>query len=377
MTGNIRKRITSKGVSYQLVLEKGIDARGKRQREYFTYPTKKEAEKAKSEKLDQLNKGTYIQPTKITIKNLLDEWVEVYVKPQLAPSTLRGYLVNINNHIIPYIGNILLQQLTPINVQEMYTKLEKKKLSPRSIKYVHTTLREALQYAFKMQMIPRNVCDFVSTPKQIKYKAQVYDQEEVKQLLTLCQNTNMEVPITLAVGIGLRRGEVLGLKWSDVDFKNGYLTVQTNLVSIKGKLIFSTPKTSAGNRTIAIPEYIIILLKKHKLEQSKNRFALGNSYNNHDLVCCKEDGNPINPSNFSQKFNRFLSKTNLKHIRFHDLRHTCATLMLTYGIPAKVASQRLGHSNISITLDTYSHVLNEVEQQVATTFDKKLFSKLG
>lgn len=377
LTGHIRKRTTKKGVAWQIILEKGVDSTGKRIREYITVEgTKKEAERIMHEKINEYNKGIYIEPSKITVEQHLMQWVETYCKPNLSPCTVRGYLVNIKKHTLPYIGAVQLQKLIPLQIQRMFEQLQEKNLSPRTIKYIHSTLREALHHAFKMQLIPRNPADFVSLPKQIKYRAKAYEENEVVKMLEAATNTDMEAPLNLAVGLGLRRGELLGLRWCDIDFEKNQISIVQNLVFVDGEYIFRQPKSESGNRTIEVPSSIVSVLKKHKKRQLEYKLLFGTAYNNNDLVCCKEDGSPHNPGSFSHKFDRFLETNGLRHIRFHDLRHTNASLMLQYNVPAKVASQRLGHSSIGITLDLYSHVIGDLQTEAANKIDEGIFKKI-
>lgn len=377
MTGHIRKRTTKKGVSWQIIIEKGLDSNGKRLRDYITVEgNKKDAERILNEKLVELEKGLYIEPSKLTVEGHIMNWIEIYVKPNLSPTTLKGYLVNLKNHTFPHIGTTPLQKLTPMQIQHMYGKLQEKGLSPRSIKYVHSTLRNALQFAYKMQLIPRNPADFVTLPKQIKYRGKAYEENEVIEMLEKAHGTEIEVPLQLAVGLGLRRGELLGLRWCDINLETNQITICQNLVFVDGEFIFRQPKSESGKRTIEMPSALNTILRRHKKLQLEDKLFFGSEYKDLDLVCCKRDGNPHNPGGFSHKFEKFLKKHGLRQIRLHDLRHTNASLMLQYNVPAKVASQRLGHSTVSITLDLYSHVLGNLQSEAADKIDSGIFKRL-
>ena len=377
MTGHIRKRGTQSGSSWQIVLDHGIDSCGKRKRSYITVKgNKKEAQAILNEKLAEYNKGTYISPSSKTVKDCIEEWVAVYVEPSLAPNTVRGYKVNFNNHTIPYIGHIPVQQLTPVQVQGLYSQLEKKGLSARSIRYVHTTLREALQYAYQAQYIAKNVADLVSPPKQGKHKTSVYTEKMVIEMLRCAEDTEMEIPLVIAVELGLRRGELLALKWSDIDWEKRTIEIQRNLVCIDKEYIFGDTKTKSGQRSLLLSEPLLKRLDKHRRDQNKIRLLLGSGYQNQDLIYCKKDGSPYHAGTLSHKFKTFLEKNKLSRIRFHDLRHTNATLLLQYGVPAKIASQRLGHANIAITLDTYSHVSTEMQEDAVSKLASGVLGRL-
>lgn len=374
MTGHIKKRYTQKGTSWQIILDKGVDVNGKRKREYITVNgTKRQAQDELAKIISEYNNGSYIAPSKMTVQMLILQWMTVYAMPQLAPNTVRGYKVNFNKHTIPYLGHILVQRLSSVEIQNMYVKLEEKGLSPSSIRYVHTTLREVLQYAYKMRMIPVNPADFVSAPRQGKYKSEVYNAEEVAELLRCAKGTDMELPLMLDLETGLRRGELLALKWSDINWEAHTLTVERNLVCINGEHIFGDPKTKSGNRKLLLSESLIEKLRQHRIRQTEIRLQLGATYQNNHLICCKADGTPYNTGTFSHKFFYLLKKHGLKHIRLHDIRHTNATLMLENGIPAKIACERLGHSGIAITLDTYSHVSPKMQKDAVEKLSSDIF----
>ncbi|MGH4050001.1 MAG: tyrosine-type recombinase/integrase [Clostridium sp.] len=382
--GHIRKRVYKSGTTWQITIELGIDENGERQRMFKSiYGTKKDAEKEMQQMLNELDGGTFVEDTKITVASYLRNWIKIYVEPNLAPTTIDGYKSNVENYIIPRIGNILLQKLSPMHLQDMYLKLSqngrldgKGGLSPTTIRAIHRTLGKALDQALRMEQIKRNVSTLVTIPKVKPYKAEIYDEVELINLLNVCKGTEMEVPITLGATLGLRRGEILGLKWSDINLKECRMTINNNLVSTSAGAVFTTPKTNKSCRTLELSEGIITLLKEHNLAQKENRIKLGSAYGTNDLVCCYPDGNIYEPKNFSKKFAWFLKSKGLKHIRLHDLRHSNATLMLTYGIPAKVASERLGHSSISITLDLYSHVTANMQKDVADKIENGIFNRL-
>jgi integrase len=382
--GNIRKRVYKSGTTWQIIIELGIDENGKRKRMFkSTHGTRKEAEKEMQKMLNELDGGTFVKDTKITVASYLRNWIKIYVEPNLAPTTIDGYRSNVENYIIPRIGTILLQKLSPMHLHDMYLKLldngrldGRGGLSPTTIRAIHRTLGKALDQALRMEQIKRNVSALVTIPKLKKYKAEVYDEAEIINLLNIAKGTEMEVPITLGATLGLRRGEILGLKWSDINLKEGKITINNNLVSTSSGAVFTTPKTDKSCRTLELSEGILNLLKKHRLSQKENKLKLGDAYKDNDLVCCYADGSLYQPKNFSKKFAWFLKSKGLKHIRLHDLRHSNATLMLTYGIPAKVASERLGHSSIGITLDLYSHVTSSMQKEVSDKIENGIFNRL-
>ena len=381
MKGCVFKR----GKTYSIIIETGRDINGKRQQKWFSgYKSKKDAEKDMVKLLNQLETNTFINPEKITLAEYLKEWLSDYVEANLAQKTFEGYKVNVEAHIIPSIGKIQLQKLQPIHIQKFYKqKLEngrvdgKGGLSAKSVIYIHRVLRKALEQAVRLQLIPRNAADAVDPPRVKKFKASFLDENQVKDLLEAFRPTDIYIPVLLAAGVGLRRGETLGLQWKDIDFENKTISISRSLLPSKKGLIFHEPKTENSTRVLKLPQTILDELQKHKERHDIIKSIAGNAYQDNDLVTCCQDGSPINPGSFSHTFARVLKRKNLQHIRFHDLRHTNATLMLKYNIPSKVASERLGHSTIGVTLDLYSHVLNEMQEDAAKKLDEGLFQKNG
>ena len=376
MSGSIRIRKSKSGkVTYQLVIEKGVDSNGKRRRDFYSYKTRKEAQNALAEKINELNHNTYIEPSKMTVEQALDEWYATTVEPVLKANTKRGYLVNIG-HLKKGIGRILLQKLTALQIQNFYNELEKQGFSPRSIQYIHTNLKSALKYFCKMQVISKNAAEFANVPKQKKAKNDYYTEEETQQLIEKSKDCDIYLEILLAVGMGLRRGEVLALTWDNVNFKTSSLTINKSLSRIEGTDIVSSTKTASGERTLKIPNFVLNALSERRQKQWNDRKILHEAYHENNLVCCRSDGSYYVCGSFTTKFSKHLNKIGMRHIRFHDLRHTNATLMLQYNVPIKVMSENLGHSNTGVTMDTYSHVTVKMKSETADKFDDELFSKI-
>lgn len=379
-SGHIRKRSYKNGVSWQVIIDMGLDSFGKRQRIYKTVEgTKKEAEKMKTKLLHEFETGTYKKPLEMKLKEYLVNWLETYVA-MLSPTTVVGYKANIEGHVIPTLGDIQLTKLTAMEIQQFYNKLLQepckstgRPLSARTVEHIHANLKSALKKAVQIGLIDRNPMDAVVKPKVKEYRGDVFTEEEVQQALQMSHGSRVEIPVLLGAGLGLRRGEILGLRWSSVDFRSGKICIENNLIYVNKVLSFKSPKSEAGERTLVVPKSIMESLKKHKLEQAKHKLKVGELYKDQDLVVCEDDGSPVIPSNLSNRFKEFLRAGNLKQIRFHDLRHTHASLLLKYGVTAKVASSRLGHSNIGITLDLYSHIYGEMEEDAANKIDMNIF----
>lgn len=305
MTGSIRQRITANGIRYQAVIEGGTDVKtGKRERTFRTFSSKKEALMYLNECISDYNKGRYVHPSDITVEMLCEEWMKGHFLT-VKENTKRGYRVNIYNHIIPYLGNIRVQKLSTRNIQEMVNDMVGNGLSPRTVKYVMTNLHQILEFAVSNDYIVKNPAKYVVLPRQSKYKASIYTVDELKTMLKYAQGTKLETPLIIESFTGLRKGELLALRWQDVNFEKSTITVEQNLVRVDSETIFTTTKTESGERTIAIPAILADYLKNWKVRQARQRLKLGKDYNDNGLIVCKENGEPFNPNTFSVNFAHF------------------------------------------------------------------------
>lgn len=367
----IRKR----GKKYVLTLEYRSKKDSKRkQKALGSFDKKKDAEKALIEEKSKINNNNFIIPEKITFGEYLNEWVEQH-KSSISVTTYARYKDIIDRHVIPNLGEIELQKLNALQIQKFYN-LMLESLSSKTVIQYHRVIHKALDRAYKLQIISKNVSDLVELPKLKKYKANILTIKQVKQLLEACKNTRLEVPINIAIALGLRAGEILGLSWDNVNFNNNTIVVCNTLVKDKltKKFIFKEPKSDSSIRTLTAPSELMKLLKEHKIKQKELQLrSYGNFNNKYNLLFTKIDGEPMTSDSFSRMFRDFLKKHKLPLIRFHDLRHTNATIMLASGTSAKVASTRLGHSTIGITLDLYTHVLQELEHEAADNISNLIY----
>ena len=298
----------------------------------------------------------------LLLKDYLLDWLSKYVEKNLAVNTISGYSINVKKHIIPEIGDILICDLTPYIIQVYYWEMLNKGLSATSVLYIHRVLHKALVQACRLQILEKNVCDFVELPRKKHFEIKVYNEIQIFKLLKATENSFFYLPIFLTITLGLRRGEVLGLKWSDIDYEYKTLCICRTQTRQNGKNIYTPVKTKKSYRSILLSNSLCEYLKHiESLQGSKCEFIILNRHNVNMTAC-----------SLNKAFKRVLKKTGLPHIRFHDLRHTNATLMLKNKIQAKIVSERLGHSNIAITLDLYSHVANEMQSEAANIFDEFL-----
>ena len=375
-TGHIRKRVTSDNkTSYQVIIESEKDPlTGKRQRQYKTVNgTKKEAEAILQRMLNELaNNGAIIKPSSLKLKNWMMEWLELYL-PNIEETTRAGYSDRINNKLIPYLGNTPLKDLKTAAIQEWVNTLHKDEhLAPKSVKNVYLNLKAALDKAVILRMIPYNPCTGVELPKLVKYDAQVYDEAEIAKLLDTARTSDIYLLVVLIVTIGFRRGEITALTWDDIELDKQLLHIRNNTVIAGGKKITKAPKTSAGIRDIYLGDNIVALLKAEYAKYCEDKIRLGKAFIDSRCVIRKPNGEAFSPDSLTQKWIRFINAHNLKHIRLHDLRHTCATAMLNAGISAKVIQKRLGHSDITTTLNIYAHALPSANKEAGNTIDNRI-----
>ncbi|MBI9013180.1 MAG: site-specific integrase [Clostridiales bacterium] len=325
MKGSIIKR----GKTYSFVVDIGVRPDGKRNQKWHSgYPTKKEAKKAQLEILNKLMYGTYINPENTTVSEYLLSWLEDYVKQNLKETTYTGYKNYVEKHIIVALGNIKLQKLKALQIQSFYTELLKTGrtdgkggLAPKTVLQIHRILSKALDRAYKLKMVETKETDYVEPPRKKKYKATILDFSNINKLLEAFIDTDIYIAVLLALNLGLRRGEVLGLRWSDIDFDRKVLTISQTLVSTERGPRFSDPKSDDSCRTLLISDELISVLTEVKRYQEKFIAIYKDTYSNENLVCCKKDGSYIHPGRFSHKFSDGLKQHNLPHMRFHDLRY--------------------------------------------------------
>lgn len=358
MRGSVAKKRNRWYIYYYI----GKDTSGKWKRKWEgSWATKREAERVLSARISELE-STFERKTDSSLMSVyLRHWLESYCTPRLAPNTVRGYKVNVEKHIIPYIGTIPLNKLQPKDLQALYDKLRAAGLSSTSARYVHNNLRKALGQAVKAQLIPRNPADLVDPPKVDRYEARTLTPDQAQKLIVASDGTEIHLPVLLALTLGLRRGEALGLQWEDVDLVSKTVTVRHSAGFSKGGLTLGTTKTKNSRRTLMVPEVLQEALEAALEKQAQEAERFGPGYNPYGLVCCRLDGSPLTSGVLHHQYHALLDQLGLPSIRFHDLRHTNATLMLRNAVPAKIVSAMLGHSSIGITMDTYSHVMTEMQ----------------
>lgn len=377
-TGSIRQR---KNKVWQITIELPKDPiTGKRNRKYRTVEgTKKEAERAMHEFITELEKGIYVANSNISITEWVNTWLEVYIIPNVSPTTLSRYQGMIKRYITPVIGHIPVQQLTTLAVQSWVNGLKispssGKEMSAATIKHAYHVLKGAMDKAVLAGIIYRSPCTGIMLPKGQKKQAVIYDEKQIRQLLDAAAGTEMELVIDMELCLGVRRGELLGLEWGDIDWGNNQVKIIRNRVVVDGKSVVKEPKTATSVRTLDVPLPLMQKLRKHKMQCLSNKLRLGQAYIATDYVIVHPDGKPIYPEYLSQMLTKLQEKAGLPKCRFHDLRHLCASIMLLQGVNVKVAQERLGHKDISTTMNIYSHVLPSSAKEAAEKIGQLVYA---
>jgi len=377
MKGHIYKR--SQG-SWTIVYDLPADTvTGRRQQKSQTIRgTKRDAERVLREVLLSLEQGSYVKPNKVTIGEWLRKWLKDYVSINTTDRTQESYYSTVERHLIPSLGRVAITDLQAQHIQSYYAeKLNKGRadgkggLSARSVVYHHRILSKALGYAVKMGVVVRNVANVVQPPRVQRVTMSTLSSEEATRFLDAARETDYYVYFATLLYTGLRRGELLALRWRNLDLDSGTLTVVETAYKLgNGEYRIKEPKTPQSRRNVTLPISLVELFKIYRADQELLRIQLGISLNADDFVFIRPDGSPINPNAITLAFRRIIKRAGLRDIRIHDLRHTHATLMLKAGVHPKVVSERLGHANIGITLDIYSHVLPGLQEAAAEKFDK-------
>ncbi len=343
-------------------------------RKSFYGETRQEVARQLAEARRDRDKGLPFVGEKQTVAQFLAHWLEV-AKPTIKPRTWIQYRQLVLKHAIPALGTITLVKLTPQHVQGMYSAKLAEGLSPTTVHHLHAVLHRAFDQAFRWGLTARNVCDLVDAPRMAHHEMQVLTPEQAKIFLTATQDHRLQALFVLALTTGLREGELLALKWRDLDLDTATLQVRGSLQRTDEGLVISTPKTAQSRRHVTLTMMAIGALRAHRARQLEERLALGPGWHDHALVFTNGIGRPLEASDLLQRqYYPLLQSAGLPRIRFHDLRHTAATLLLLQGIHPKVVSEMLGHSQVGITLNLYSHVLPNMQRDATAAMDRLLGS---
>jgi integrase len=377
MKGHIRER--SPG-HWAIILDVP-DATGKRRQRWHSFKgTKREAQRECARLISELDKGTAVEPSRMTVAAFLERWIE-HMQGQVSPRSHERYAEIARKNLVPLLGGLALTKLRPEQISQAYaTALASGRrdgsggLSARTVTHMHRVLREALQQAVRWQILARNPADAVKPPKVERRQMAVLDTDATAALIGAAGGTALAVPILLGVLCGLRRGEIAALRWRNVDIERSQLSVTASTEQTDAGCREKEPKSGRG-RTVALAPLIVEELRSHRLRQAEGLLALGVRLTDDHHVVAREDGQALQPRSLTHAFVKFVRQHGVQ-IRLHDLRHTHATHMLASGVHPKIAQERLGHSSVGITLDLYSHVLPGMQAEAVARVDAALHGAL-
>lgn len=346
---------------------------GKRKRKYIYGKSRAEVNRERIKLQNEHQRGVPIQTAGTTMAAFLDQWLTT-IKPSIRPKTYKSYESIVRLHLAPAIGRVRIDKLTQQHVHELMAAKALEGLSLRTVTYIRNVLRAALNQAMKWDLVPRNVATLVDPPKVEAYEPTIISKTQATRLLESLRGDRLYALYALALSIGLRQGEVLGLRWSDVDLDRGNVAIRRQLQVIDGVQVLTEPKSKTSRRTIPLPSSLIELLRTHRRNQLEERIRVGGRWQAQwDLVFTTPIGTPLDDSNIRKHFREALTTAGLPPMRFHDMRHSAASMLAALGVHPSVAQRILGHANIHTTLAVYTHVEN-VAMREATDLIGDLFS---
>ena len=356
-------------------LDLGYQNGGRKRKDYYGR-TRREVQQKLAAAQRALKDGLPVTSDRHRLGQFLERWLEDVSRPSVRPRTYIRYRELLTLHAIPALGNRPIARITPQDLQRLYGSKLEEGLSPRTVGHLHRVLHRALQDAVRWGLVGRNVCDAVRPPKVLAHEMRALSPDEARQLLASAEGDRLEALYVLAVTAGLRQGELLGLKWQDVDLETARLQVRRTIARVNGNgFVESEPKSVKSRRSVNLTPMAVEALRRHRASQLEHRLeAL--AWEDSDLMFPNRVGRPIEAYNLLYRsFHPLLERAGLPRMRFHDLRHTAATLLLAQGVHPKVVQEMLGHSTVSLTLDTYSHVIPGLQEEAAAKMEALLASR--
>jgi integrase len=384
--GHIRQQ--GKG-SWELKFDLGRDPlTGKRITKYATFHgTKRKAQEELTRLLAHRNEGSYVDPTRMTVAEYLRHWLAADIDRRVAARTATRHRGIVEQNIVPRLGHVPMRKLTAVHIEAFEAELQRegwikqrrapkngeqpgpRGLSAQTVIHIHRTLSQALSHAVRLGVLLRNPAAQVKPPRPDRREINILGKDEISTLLAAAKGTPLYVPVLVAVTTGVRRGELLGMRWSDLDLKAGTLTVKQSLERIKGKVAFKAPKTKTSRRSITLPSATVKALQEHRSAQAEERLILGLGRDPRGLVFIRPDGEPLDADSLTKAFARLIAATGVTPITLHGLRHTHISHLLMDGVHVKVVSERAGHANINITLSVYAAYIPSMQADAALRVD--------
>lgn len=371
----MRGHIAKKGKRYYPVVDVGRDPEtGRRKQKWHgSYPTKREAEAVLAEIVRDLRTGSYVTPSRKTVAEFVqNEWLPALRSSELKPGTIALHELNVRAYLLPVLGEKALQDVTPLDLERLYAKLRESGkrdgtgLSRSATVNVHKTTRSIFKKAQKLGLRQGNPAEAIEMKAGKTAEVETWTPKQMHQFLKTVAEDRLFAAWLLAATTGMRRGEILGLRWSDVSLDLGKVSIRSTIVLVKDKPTWSDPKTSKSRRTITLAPEAVAALKAHKVAQAEDKLFLGPAFEDNDLVFCQEDGKVLHPTRFTDAFQRLSREAKVPRRKFHCVRHTFATMALEAGVHPKVVSEILGHSSVSITLDLYTHSVEGLQAEATS-----------
>jgi integrase len=346
---------------------------GRRRRKSFYGQTRREVAEALAKAQRDVQLGLAVaRDERQTLAAFIDRWLLESAGPSTRPKTRQGYAVIVSRHLVPSLGRIPLAKLAPDHVQAMLNSKLAAGSSPQTVRNIHAVLRRALHQAHRWGLVQRNVATLVDLPKAVRYEAPAITPEQARAILSAVNGDRLEALVTLTIATGLRQGEALALRWSDIDLDAGSLTVRRALTRVGGEVRFDEPKTARSRRTVAVPMSVVGVLRQHRKIQAEEQLWAGSRWQEHGLVFTTSIGTPMVGGDVTKRFQALLAAAALPRLRFHDLRHGCASLLLAQGVHPRVVMEQLGHSTITLTMNVYSHVIPALQRDAADRMEAML-----
>lgn len=375
MRAHITKYVGVRGTTWQAWVDLPPDPEtGKRRQKHLTAPTKKGVEDLAAQLIASQVNGTFgeADASKITVAEYLTRWLDS-ITETMRPASKHRYADLVRLHVAPIIGKVQLRKLTAIDIQSLYAdRMTKGRLSATTVSNIHFVLHAALKDAVRWGLLTRNVTEFVSPPRKAGPVCNAWSQEQAAAFLAVTDQGDDAALWRLALFTGMRRGEILALRWQDVDLARKVVAVRHTFSRGASGFEMGEPKSAHGRRSIAVPDSVVKSLHKHRIAQLAHRVHLGELYTDNDMVFATPTGEPLPPNTLASRFRRLTAKAGVPKIRIHDLRHTSATLMLANNVHPKIVQERLGHADVSMTLNRYSHVTMDMQREAADQLDTLL-----
>ena len=374
MRGTIRKLKNRKTTTWEVRVDVPPGSDGKRRMKSVSVRgTKRDADMKLRTLLSSLDKGLSPDGSKVTTSQYLDWWLQTYAIPNVRPRTSERYGSDVRLHISPVIGSIRLSNLRAGDAQVVLSRMLDRGYSRQSVRHCYRVMRLALKHAVEKGILQVNVTDAVKPPRLEPIELELPSLEEVQHILELADTTPYRSALSFMVHTGCRRGEALGLEWRHVDLENGTASIVQSLQRVgRTGLRFLPPKSTKSRRSIALDEDTVEMLRSHRGGQILTMAQLGSAYEDNGLVFPGPMGKPLDPATLTRNFEKLARRAGKRHVRLHDLRHFHASLLLKAGVHLKVVQERLGHSSIAITADTYSHVAPSLQREAADVFARDM-----